>query len=194
MYVKNTLTSAPPRAILLGSGDQKFSGFLHARLVLDLRSDVDFLTPEMLHGSWYRERESQTLGVHLASPDPTRRTLLARLLETGRPVAFAGPVPPPIVEAGFTTFPIGTLFVVQPAGTAPPDLYALERKNLELLTEFDLETDAPRTSANWSGATFGEYARGWLALEAAFERLGDKDRAKQCRIRALAFAPWLSPP
>ena len=33
LYVKNTLRAAPPRAIVLGSGDQKFAGFLYGQRV-----------------------------------------------------------------------------------------------------------------------------------------------------------------
>jgi hypothetical protein len=192
MYVKNTLRGAPPSAIILGSGDQKFAGFLYARRVLKLRADVDFVTPEMLFGKWYFERERRALGIPLSPPTADRVTLITELLATGRPVAFAGPVPEAVLDAGFGSYPMGTLQMVAPKGVATPDVHSLEAANVHLLEGYELEPLASSTSASWAGATFGEYARSWLLLESLYGLADDTERAKRCHDRAVAFAPWLA--
>jgi hypothetical protein len=191
MYVRNTLAAAQPHAILLGSGDQKFAGFLYGQRVLGLRPDVDFITPEMLPAAWYRRRESNAIGTALSTPESGRVGLVSQLLETHRPVAFAGSVPTAVVAAGFAVYPLGTVFVVDSPSARTPDLRTVEHENLELLASFQLEPVASASSSTWSGATFAEYARVWLALETAFRKVGDAQRADACRTRALAFAPWM---
>ncbi len=190
-YIHNTLAIAPRHAIIVGSGDQKFSGFAFARFVERQRLDVAFITPEMLHASWYRERQSRELGVTLGAPPPDRVALVSTLLSTGRPVAFAGPVPKGVLEAGFVTFPLGTLQVIEPAHAVIPSARSLEATNIEMLSTFELEPVASPTSASWAGATFGEYARTWLVLEAMLRASGDAEHAQSCHDRAQAFAPWL---
>ncbi len=100
-YVHNTLRFAPARAIILASSDQKFAGFLYGQRVLGLRPDVTIIAPEMLRASWYRARASRDAGVSIDVPEPGRVALVEELLASGRPVAFAGPVPPAVDEAGF---------------------------------------------------------------------------------------------
>lgn len=190
-YLRNTLNAAPPRAVILGSGDQKFAGFLYARLVLGLRTDVDFITPEMLYGPWYKDRVSHELGVTLPPPSSDRLDLVSELLATGRPVAFAGAVPRTLLDAGFVSYPLGTLQMMMPPHAEAPDPDALEVANVKLLERFELEPVASPSRATWAGATFGEYARTWLVLEAMLRSRGELDRAQHCHDRALAFAPWL---
>ncbi len=193
MYVKNTLRAAPPRAILLGSGDQKFAGFLYARFVLGLRPDVAFITPEMLYGPWYADRVRRELGVALSPPTADRVELVSELLATARPVAFAGSVPKTIPEAGFGSYPIGTLQMIIPPRATTPDPDDLEVSNVKLLAQFELEPAASSSSATWAGTTFGEYARTWLVLEAMLRSRGELDsspalpRARP-RIRAMVAA------
>jgi hypothetical protein len=191
MYLKNTLNAAPPRAVILGSGDQKFAGFLYARLVLGLRPDVDFITPEMLYGPWYIARVSHELGVTLAPPSSDRVELVSQLFTTGRPVAFAGSVPRTLLDAGFVSYPFGTLQIMMPPRAEAPDPDALEVANVKLLERFELEPVASPSSGTWAGTTFGEYSRTWLVLEAMLRSRGELDRAQHCHDRALAFAPWL---
>jgi hypothetical protein len=191
MYVENTLRIAPPRAVLLGSGDHKFGGFLYARLVLGSRPDVDFVTPEMLYAPWYRARVSRALGIDLAAPTADRRELVTELLATGRPVAFAGPVPQTILDAGFVTYPLGTLQMILPPKTAAPEPEDLEVMNVKLLAQFELEPVASSSPTTWAGVTFMEYARTWLLLEDMLRARGQLGRAAHCHDRAVAFAPWL---
>ena len=191
MYAKNTLRFAPANAVILASGDQQFAGFLYAQRVLHLRPDVAVVAPRMLTASWYRERMSRALGITF-EPKPSDRGLVEQLVAIGRPVAFAGPVPRTLTDAGFVSFPLGTLQVVQLPNTSSPTLDDLEIANVKLLEQFELEPVASATKASWAASTFGEYARTWLVLATRFEARGSPQRAQACRQRALAFAPWLA--
>lgn len=190
-YVKNTLEIAPRRAIIIGSGDEKFGGWIYAQKVLGLRPDVDFVAPNMLYASWELERTSAAIGVSLSPPTSDRLTLVEELEATGRPIGFVGPVPQVIYAHHKDTYPFGTLQMLVHKTDPPLDVDALERKNLELLSRFVLEPASSTNRDSWSGATFAEYARSWVVLENAFRAQGKPARADDCHKRAVAFAPWL---
>ena len=190
-YVRNTLESAPPNTIIVGSGDEKFAGFMYGRKVLGLRTDVEFITPEMLYADWARERVSATLGITLAVPTSDRVALVEQLAATGRPVGFVGTVPQAIYAHAIDTYPHGTLQMLVRKGDPTRDVDTLERQNLQLLQAFVLEPTSSESRDTWSGSTFAEYARSWVILENAFRSQGRTARADDCHKRAIAFAPWL---
>ena len=57
------MTLAPPRAVLLHSGDDRVGGFMYARCALGLRPDVDAVSPVLLLTDWYPPQVSARLGI-----------------------------------------------------------------------------------------------------------------------------------
>jgi hypothetical protein len=191
LYVENVLAFVPARTVILGVGDDKFSGFLYALRALRARPDVTFLAPQLLFAPWYREEESARLGIALSPPDGHHlrvAEIVTQLLRAGHPVAFAGFVAEGL-DRTFATYPLGPLvFASTPAEPAPPP-DALERMNLEVTSGFRLEPSPPARGDGWAGALQEDYAIPWRSLAAAFETGGQPERARACLARAAAISP-----
>ena len=191
-YARNVLVLAPPRAILVGDGDQRLGAFCYARYALGLRPDVEYIDARMLLAAWYRHRVSAAIGVPL--PEPVERSLgiakvTAVLLSTGRPVFFTDQVHPAPFEA-FPSYPIGPLIRVLSPGSTVPDLVSLLEENLQVSKRLELAHDPPPQDS-WGASLYEDYARPYLTLKGAFARAGDRPRFERCWSQVQALAPWL---
>lgn len=190
LYVRNTLAFAPENAIVVGSGDHRFGGFLYAREALELRRDFVYLDGWLLLNPWYRRRMSAILGVSLVEPvDRSLSTvaLAEQLLATGRPVFIANPVSSAIGMT-FPTYPLGTLRRVLPKGSALPPPDVLEAMNHAALAKMTLEPTVP-SIGTWGGDLQRSYAEPWRALAKVWEEQGRLDRADACRQKAAQLEP-----
>jgi hypothetical protein len=193
LYVRNTLSFLPPRAVVLGRGDHRFGGFLYAREALGLRTDVAFVNPTMIVAPWYRAYASSIVGEEIPAPvegqDP-EVTIAQSLLARGRDV-FLAASPNDAEQAAFATFPIGTVTRVMPRGSPLPEPASLMDANTALFSTFTLEETAPTSPNTWAGSLALSYARPWRVLAGTFDKMGDGERARICAARAAVFAPWL---
>ena len=194
-YLRNVLAFAPKRSIILVSSDDLVGGFLYMKCALDVRPDVEVITPRLLLADWYWPRVSARLGFVVehgvrssASEEPVLAggALLEQLVATGRPVLLDGWFASGL-ETRFPSYPIGpTIRVVGSweAVPAPDDLYVA---NDELFRMMDIGPPPP--NGTWAGARFASYARPWRVLASAYDRAGDTARAQECRARADALQP-----
>jgi hypothetical protein len=192
-YVENVLGSLPGGAVVFGSSDYRFGGFLYASRALKLRPDVAFVSPRLLNASWYRAQTSRRLGVAIDAPHgnpPDMTPLIATLLRAARPVALAGANGTRLAPS-FVTYPLGAVVRVFLPGTAAPSPERLEPMNLDVFSRFRLERTAPASPDDWPALVALDYATPWLTLADAFTSEGKAERAAACRARAMAFAPWL---
>ncbi len=190
LYARNTLAVAPESAIILGSGDHRFGGFLYAREALGLRRDVIYIDAWLLINDWYRRRMSAALGFALVAPrDRTLSTvaLAEQLLASGRPVYVTNLVSEAIGSA-FPTYPLGTLRHVLPRGHPLPPPEQAERWNLTAFAGMTFEPTPP-LQGTWGGDLQRSYAETWAMLAGALERQGQTERAAACRHRAAQLEP-----
>jgi hypothetical protein len=195
LYVRNTLSFLPPRAVLLGKGDHRFGGFLYAHEALGLRPDVAFVNPQMISRAWYRDYASSIAGDEIPAPvegEDAEVTIARALLARGRDV-FIAASPNEAEQAAFATFPIGTVTRVMPRGAPLPEPVSLMEANEALFSTFTLEDTRPASPSTWAGTLALSYARPWRVLAGTFQKMGDGARARLCADRAAAFAPWLGP-
>lgn len=196
LYAENVLRTAPPRLVILGSGDQRLGGFSYANQALGLRRDVVYVSARLLLVPWYRKHSAERLGLTL--PEPNAGTLDLRqvvdtLLASGRPIALTGLLAPGITE-GFSTYPLGPLIRVLPPTSPLPDPDALERENRDLFARMEIEARAPEDRESFAGRLHDDYARPWLTLAQVFAARGEEQRASTCREQAFALAPWTRSP
>ncbi len=190
VYVRNTLAIAPPNALLLGSGDHRFGGFLYAREALGLRRDVVYLDAWLLLNPWYRRRMSAIVGVELVAPEQRSLStvaLVAQLQATGRPVFLTNAVSGAI-GATYPTYPVGTLRRVLPRGTPVPGPGEVEAWNHEAFAQMTLPARPPMLGT-WGGDLQRSYVEPWQVLGEVWEQAGRRDRADACRKRAAELQP-----
>ncbi len=71
LYTENTEKSAPPRAVILGTGDYRLFSFIYADAIR-LRPDVTYIDPHLLGYDWYRARASHEFGAPIPEPVGSR--------------------------------------------------------------------------------------------------------------------------
>jgi hypothetical protein len=190
-YVENTLRNAPPNAIVVGTGDMRWGGFLYARYALHLRPDVTFVNPSLLSQRWYRRLASELTGVNFETPTGKPigpKTTVSRLLASGRPIGYTDWPDPKVADT--PSYAVGTLMRVVAPGEAPPSSERLEAMNLEAFAAFTLEPAPPPESDAWGHALAPDYARPWIQLARRFDAEGRPDDAQRCLARAGKLAPW----
>ncbi|MEM1033310.1 MAG: DUF2723 domain-containing protein [Myxococcota bacterium] len=191
-YLRNTLETAPPDAVVLTSGDHRLFGYLYLQRSLGLRRDVTVVSPTMLFRPWYRERAAAELGVPSLPMVGTNTldmaALAAAILETNRPllVGNVGPNYAPILAA-FPNEPFGALIRVLPPGTPPTRLPTLEAQTRALFAHHTFEPGVPRDRFGIGARVMATYARPWLFLAASYRELNQPERAAIAAAEAERF-------
>ncbi len=186
-YLENTEKSAPPRAVLLGTGDYRLFSFLYADAT-KLRPDVAYIDAHLVGYDWYRARASRALGAPISAPrDPPTDAiaLVDQAFSLGRPVLLTDIFEPQLVKV-FRSYPVGTLIRLLPRDAALPAPESVERENLDVFAGFE----RPKTEGEadeWANAVLPSYQRPWIALARMFERRGDPARA---RVNAGRAEEW----
>jgi hypothetical protein len=192
MYVDNTLQMAPKGAVLVGTGDPRWGGFLYARYALHQRLDVVYLSPALLPQAWYRREMAELTGVSLETPEHRPvgpKTLMARLLQSGRPLLYTDW--PDATVAGTRHATVGTLMRILGEGEDAPTPGALLAANVEAFEGYAIEPDPPSDPHAWGHALHADYARPWTELAALYLERGDIPSQQACLARASQLAPWL---
>ncbi len=190
LYIENTLRAAPPDALIVGTGDHRWGGFLYARYALHERPDVLYLVPATMTQAWYRRDMQDLTGVSFETPAHRAvgpKTLMARLLATGRPVLYTD-WPDEVADTQHYT--VGTLMRVLRPGEDPPRLEAVEAMNVETFSRYELESTLPEDVHGWGYLLEGDYARPWGELGSAYGKEGQGVKEQECYAVAARFAPW----
>jgi hypothetical protein len=191
LYIKNTLRAAPENALIVGTGDHRWGGFMYARYAIHMRTDVLFLVPGTMTQAWYRHDMQEMTGVSFDTPSHRPvgpKTLMGRLLATGQPLFYTD-WPDGAVEST-PHYTVGTLMRVLREGESPPPAEELERMNVEAFSKYELEATPPEDPHGWGFGLYGDYARAWGELGQAYEREGNPAKAQACFARAAELAPW----
>jgi hypothetical protein len=183
LYVRNTLKSLPRDAVVLGSGDHRFFGFLYVQEVLGMRPDVAYIDFKILPTEWYRARVARRAGIAVPAPEgpPVSSRVVEALLATGRPVFLASHVER--LSPELPRFPWGTVHRVLERRTLEPDPFTVEETNLRLFETMERETSRPADKWSWAGDLDATYDQAWLDLAKTFEAAGMKDEAAACMRR-----------
>ena len=189
-YVRNTLKSAPPDAIVVESGDHRLFGFIYAQNVLHLRPDISFVNPGPMGQAWYRRDLGARIGVNLDTPSRGPigpLTLSRRLAATGRPLYYTDFYDAKLEPLHHES--VGTLMRIKNEADPASEPEALERQNTELFGQFTMEPTLPNDPYGWGYGFMKDYARPWVELANAYGERGDAERALACFARAKALAP-----
>ncbi len=184
LYTVNTKKSAPPRAVILGTGDYRLFSFLYADAV-NLRRDVTYIDPHLLSYDWYGRQAGRELGAPISVAEQSSDDAIALVEEAfslGRPVFLTDIFDAQIVKS-FPSYPFGTLIRVLPRGVSPPVPESVEQENLGVFAAFQRWAPVARED-EWAKAVLPTYQRPWIALARMFERRGDEARARVNRERS----------
>jgi hypothetical protein len=184
LYTENTEKSAPPGAVILGTGDYRLFSFAYANAI-HLRSDVTYIDPHLLGYDWYRKRAGGDLGASIAMPQEQTSddaALVDQVFSLGRPVLLTDVFDAQLAKV-FPSYPFGTLIRLLPRGAPLPAPESVENENLSVFAAFRRWDLTPRDD-EWARAVLPTYQRPWVALARIFERRGDEARAKANRLRA----------
>jgi hypothetical protein len=191
IYIENTLRTAPKDALIVGSGDHRWGGFMYARYALHLRTDVLFVVPGTLTQAWYRRDLEAMTGVSFETPEHKPigpKTLMARLLATGRPLFYTDW--PDADLAKTPHYAVGTLMRVLQEGESMPTAEALFAMNAETFSTYEIEPTLPKDPHGWGYLLQSDYARPWGEVGRAFGAEGNAEKEQECYARAASFAPW----
>jgi len=189
VYTKNTETSAPPQAVILGTGDYRLFSFAYAASA-GWRPDVTYVDPHLLAYDWYRRSASRDLGAPIPpSPEPSTETIrvVERAFALGRPVVLTDGFDRGVLTA-FRSYPLGTLIRLLPPGVTPPPPESVEHENIEMFAKFQRWSPLVRDD-EWATAVLPTYQRPWVALARMFDRRGDDGRARVNRERSKEWGP-----
>ncbi len=182
-YLLNVLRSVPPDAVLLGSGDARFGGFLYMHDAKKIRPDVEYVDVRMMLHPWYAERTEKRLGLELTGPENGNLDTVQlgrELLAAARPL-FTTSSFSATFDQSFVLLPHGIVDRVLPKGTPVPTLAVLEQRNAELFSSYLLESPPPQETTHWGTSLAASYARPWQRLALSYESAGDSTRAKRCQ-------------
>ena len=191
-YIENTLRTAPQDALIVGSGDHRWGGFMYARYALGLRRDVQYVVPAMMVQAWYRHEMQTATGVSFETLERQPvgpKTMMTRLLATGRPVFYSDWPDAKLVDTPHYT--VGTLMRVLKEGESAPTPEAVLALNLAVFGQYEVEKTVPENPNGWGYMVQEDYARAWGDLGNEFKTAGDREKEQQCYAMAASFAPWL---
>jgi hypothetical protein len=192
LYIKNTLAGAPENAIVVGSGDHRWGGFMYAHYALHLRPDVVNLVPGLMTQAYYRHDMQALTGVSFETPEHSAvgpKTMMARLLATGRPIFYTDW--PDAKIRSTPHYSVGTLMRVLREGEAPPPPEEVLALNLDAFSKYVEEPTLPEDVHGWGYGLQTDYARAWGELGKRFGEEGDVTNEQACYARAARWAPWV---
>ena len=179
LYLTNSLETAAPGSVILGTGDHRIYGFHYVQNVLGVRPDVVYIDVSMLLYPWYRARIERELGsalVGVSDGNVNTVQLASQLYEEGHGVYLTNRFSEAIVSQA-PTYPVGTLIRVGPA--PPPE--ELEALNASVAGSYTYPSTAPHDPDGWAASVERDYTRPWRVLAQTYERLGDHEAADRCR-------------
>ncbi len=188
LWARRVLAHAPPRAVILGTGDVRVFPLAYARSI-GVRPDVVYVDLSLLHHRWYRRWVSSQLGYAVVEPvgESVDTVAVARqAISAGRAV-FATNSFAPGFDRKLVLYPAGPIFRAT-LGGAPPPTAEIERD--VAATERDDEPK-PVRYGGWAGDLVEWRARAWLWIADAYGDEGDLDGRRRAYERARALAPWL---
>jgi hypothetical protein len=174
------------------SGDHRWGGFMYARYALHLRPDVLHVVPAKMTQAYYRRDLQAETGVALETPEHRAvgpKTLMARLLATGRPVLYTDWPDPKL--SGTVHYSVGTLMRLLRDGETLPSPEEVLTMNLDTFSRYMDEPTLPEDVHGWGYSLQPDYARPWVELGARFAEVGDVAREQDCYRRVARWAPWL---
>jgi hypothetical protein len=189
-YLDNVLATVPAGSIIVATGDQTWGAFTYARYAEHERADVAVVVPGLIKQAWYRRQTAMTTRVNFETPEGKpigAKTLLGRLLATGRPVFYTDWPDAKLQATAHDSY--GPLMRVWPESAPRPTLDALLQANIEAFATYTINPSPPGP-ATWGHSLYESYARAWVELGRRLEAEGRQPEAQACLARAFALAPW----
>jgi hypothetical protein len=188
-FADHLLAIAPPRAVLMLSGDDVTFGLAHAQIVGRRRADVVHVAWHLMTLPWYQRRVSRRLGSAAVPPGdgPPSVRLAEAVLESGRPLLVDAAQTR--ILAALPSYPFGPVIRVLPRGATVPPPDAVFAANRSRLANLDLGYSHPGRDDGWATVVHERYARPWRTLADALGRAGLPAEAAQAAALAARLAP-----
>jgi Protein of unknown function (DUF2723) len=183
--VRNTLSSLPPNAVVLGRDSELDVGFRYLQLACGERPDVLYIRWGTMHLDWYRARFARDGFVFELTPGDLRRNLANAVLATGRPLFVAAQDAASLEP--LQLYPYGILVRALPAGQPFPSVAEVFALNRKLFDGFALDYVRPGPDDEYATWAHLNYARVWQRIgdEASRAGLANEARMSYELMRAL---------
>ena len=185
--VRNTLSSLPPKAVVLGSDSELDVGVRYLQLARGERPDVMYIRWGTMDLDWYRARFARDGFAFEPGPGDLKREVAAAVLATGRPL-FVAATEGDSLEP-LQLYPFGILFRVLPAGQRFPSVAEVFALNRKLFDAFSLAYPRPGPDDEYAAWAHQHYARVWQRIGDEAARAGRRDDA----VTSYALMRELSP-
>jgi hypothetical protein len=174
--VRNTLSSLPPNAIVLGRDDELDVGVRYLQLALGERPDVMYIRWGTMQLDWYRARFARAGFAFAPSPGgDLKRELANAILATGRPLFVAANEAASLEP--LQPYPYGILFRMLRADEAVPPVTEVFAINRKLFNAFSLDYPRPGPDDEYATWAHWKYARVWQRIGDEAARAGRRDEA-----------------
>lgn len=186
---RNLLRAMPEGAVVIASGDDLYFCIGYAQLVDGVRPDVHHIALELMTLPWYRADSSRRLGFDVLVPGEGYASvkLAAAVLEHGDPL-FVDSGQKYILDE-FPSYPFGPVIRVLPKGTPLPPIDQVRAENQRVVDSYDLAYPKPSAGDGWAAVVHRRYAKPWVALALAYDKLGRTEDAERASQIAGALAP-----
>jgi hypothetical protein len=185
--VRNTLSSLPPNAIVLGPDNELDVGVRYLQLACGERRDVMYIRWGTMHLDWYRARFARDGFAFELTPGDLKRNLANAVIATGRPLFVAasdgGSLEP------LQLYPYGILFRALPAGQPFPPVAEVFALNRKLFDTFALDYERPGPEDEYATWAHLNYARVWQRIGDEAARAGLRDEAAMSYELMRALSP-----
>ncbi len=173
--VRNTLSSLPPNAVVLGPDSELDVGFRYLQLACGERPDVMYIRWGSMQLDWYRARFARDGFAFEPVPGDLKRELATAVLATGRPL-FVGSTDGAALEP-LQLYPFGILFRVLPADQRFPPVAEVFALNRKLFDAFALAYPRPGPDDEYATWAHRNYVRVWQRIGDEAARAGRRDEA-----------------
>lgn len=185
--IRNTLSSLPQNAIVLGPDSELDVGIRYLQLARGERRDVLYIRWGTMHLDWYRARFARDGFVYEPTSGDLKRSVADAALATGRPLFVAandGRALEPL-----QLYPYGILFRALPAGQPFPSVAEVFALNRKLFDAFVLDYQRPGPADEYATWVHLNYARVWQRIGDEAARAGRRDEAAMSYELMRALSP-----
>jgi Protein of unknown function (DUF2723) len=184
--VRNTLTSLPQNAVVIGAVDELDVGTHYLQIACNVRPDITYIRWSTSNWKWYAARLAPFHN-DVTKPYP-RRQFAEQAFALGRPVFIKLEAENPDLE-GLAHYPYGIVDRLLPPGEPMPSLDAVVAMNQALFAKFRLDYAKPTHDDDWATWMHYNYVQVWTRLAGALVRANKPEAAAAARDVATQLAP-----
>jgi len=192
-YCINALKGVEKNSLILGGTDTHIGAFLYIKEVLEIRRDVQHITPGMLGLDWcYKKLVSNVPNIKLAKK--YRKNKVEEFIQANIdrfPIYITDFFSSQFREEKWHFYPSGLLIRLLSPGEKPLTIQQVERINKELFSSYQFNHSfQPKNGKTRSSVFYEYYALPWLLIGKAYQKNNNSEKAMGNYETARRIVPW----